>query len=457
MLGRTRLPIYERVGVPFIVDPDGRFDVRMNRFWTSVRFASLDSATQVSYAAKVAVFLDFLSYGRGGKSWTQATSEDRSAYHYYRTMDPNGPRVETATWNLETFAVASFYDFHESAGHVGRSPIEKDSKTLDTPFGRQTRDVPVELGRTKIPKSPWFTNREYEEWKRYGLRGYRADGRRDPSFRGEQSARNIAYSDLMFGTGMRLQEQSSLLVNEIPPRADGWLYRPLRINAAIAKNGSERDVYVARDVLTALVTYFDSDRRDAVETAQGSGAYDRVQGRLLVDPRDPSRFQDETRRWVPTAKATPDERLRMFVERNGELEPVLAFLTRSGMPIRTKTMQGIFAEGNERATNQGSPLRANPHKLRHSWATITMARLRRRYNFYSLHETGREIPFIGSPQRWVSERLGHRHLETTKRYIHSIEGLEGTVLQELIPDTDPLIAMPRQGDFTYDEYGLIVA
>ncbi|WP_211275415.1 hypothetical protein [Actinoplanes rectilineatus] len=48
------------------------------------------------------------------------------------------------------------------------------------------------------------------------MRGYDADGRRDPRWRGRNDDRNAAYSDVLFSSGMRRSEGGSLLTIEVP-------------------------------------------------------------------------------------------------------------------------------------------------------------------------------------------------------------------------------------------------
>jgi len=49
----------------------------------------------------------------------------------------------------------------------------------------------------------WLTPRPYRMRRDVGLRGYAADLRRDPSWRGRHDGRNAAYSDLLLGSGLR--------------------------------------------------------------------------------------------------------------------------------------------------------------------------------------------------------------------------------------------------------------
>ncbi|MCX2844163.1 ATP-binding protein [Curtobacterium flaccumfaciens] len=280
----------------------------------------------------------------------------------------------------------------------------------------------------------------------------RADptGERDPSFRGTESARNALFADFMFGTALRLTEQASLLLKEIPAPDSARVYFKMRVPAAIAKNESERDVYVAERLLRAVALYVESDRAAAVKHARRTGAYDSLANKITVD--DDGAYRNASGFRISTDQAAPEERLLMFRRTNEGLEPAALWLTRTGLPMRSRSWQGIFKAANLRAERLSVDLRCNAHKLRHSWATITLAQLQRRYNRYrdeAPHSTS-----IGDPLNWVSRRLGHRWVETTMIYIHNLNELEAETILTLIPNSVDLVALPTRDGASLDALGL---
>jgi len=53
--------------------------------------------------------LNFLHQSRGEKDWRDATEADHTAYHYWRRLDPRGPRVDGDTWSQEVSHLQQFY------------------------------------------------------------------------------------------------------------------------------------------------------------------------------------------------------------------------------------------------------------------------------------------------------------------------------------------------------------
>lgn len=408
--------LYERPNLPILLSPDGEFDLDLNSYWSDSLAALLAQGSLLLYARHLARFLTFIwherSPGAGHRSWRDVDEDDRRAYHYWRNSDPNGPRVASSTWNNEVIAINRFYEYQVAVGNMAASPIRKTWKVRQHPEPGRVRERIAgiaELRRPKRPHASWFTPKEYRTWKDVGVRGYLPTGLRDPDFRGEQAARNAVFVDLMFGTGLRLQEQASLLIMELPAADGTSVHSRLDVAASVAKNESARYVLVAQRSVRAVLTYIETDRADGVELAQASGAYSNINDKILVNADGVYENKNGIR--SKALEATPREREQLFKLTEEGFEPLALWLTRTGMPMRGSTWQGIFADANRRTARFGVELRCNAHKLRHSWATMTLAQLQRRYNHYrSGVPEGTEI---GDPLNWVSRRLGHRRIETT--------------------------------------------
>lgn len=434
--------LYERAGVPFVLDPRGGFDPDLNSFWTSSS-TLLAASTLNLYAHHLARFLDFVWHARSlpgnRRNWRAVGHEDRLAYNYWRNEDPAGPRIAASTWNNEVTAVAQFYAFQRSVGNLNATPIRllPPAKRARDDQVRQTENRPAELRRSKLATAPWLTPSEYRSWRDVGVRGFRPDGRRDPASRSQQTARNAAFTDLMFGVGLRLTEQASLLVAEVP-NAQRSMYSRLILPDAVAKNRSGREVLVAERALRAVELYVQSDRADAVRSAQANYRYESVRDKLVLDEQ--GTFRSAPGRRVRSIEASPTERSRLYRETPDGLEPAALWLRADGLPMRPRTWQGIFSQANSRAIRFGLDVECNPHKLRHSWATITLAQLQRRYN--KLRGESERAALIGDPLNWVSRRLGHRRIETTMVYIHNLAELETETILRLIPDREELVATP---------------
>ena len=92
----------------------------------------------------------------------------------------------------------------------------------------------------------------------------------------------------MVRTGLRLTEQASLTLFEIPDIDTHRAYSPTRLPSAIAKNGSGRRIYIPATVLREVWDYIRFDRAELIEQARRRGTYDRIPAKLLVeDPHMP--------------------------------------------------------------------------------------------------------------------------------------------------------------------------
>lgn len=62
----------------------------------------------------------------------------------------------------------------------------------------------------------WLPAASYRRWRDVGVRGFTAAGEQDPRFRGRWAGRNAVFCDLMVRTGLRLGEQATLALSEVP-------------------------------------------------------------------------------------------------------------------------------------------------------------------------------------------------------------------------------------------------
>lgn len=95
-------------GLPFLVSPDGLYDVGLNSYF---RLNPAPENTQAAIAYDLTAFFTFLWCHRepvGARSWRDADPEDRAAYHRWRRVDENGPGVKGSTWGREVATVNSF-------------------------------------------------------------------------------------------------------------------------------------------------------------------------------------------------------------------------------------------------------------------------------------------------------------------------------------------------------------
>jgi site-specific recombinase XerD len=93
--------------------------------------------------------------------------------------------------------------------------------------------------------------------------------------------------------------------------------------------------------------------------------------------------------------------------RRRDNHPTTLILSADGAPLARTSLVGIFRELSRTA---GFPVTA--HMLRHTYATFTLAALRKRKDF------------LGEPLLYVRDRMGHADVQTTAEYLHLINHLE---------------------------------
>lgn len=96
---------------------------------------------------------------------------------------------------------------------------------------------------------------------------------------------------------------------------------------------------------------------------------------------------------------------------NGGGVPDVLVLTAYGTEMARTSVVGLFGELSKRV---GFPVTA--HMLRHTYATYTLAALRK------------HPAFMGEPLLYVRDRLGHSNVQTTAEYLHLINQLEAQLV-----------------------------
>ncbi len=100
------------------------------------------------------------------------------------------------------------------------------------------------------------------------------------------------------------------------------------------------------------------------------------------------------------------------------------FVTRDGRAYRRNTVWQLYARMGRRHS-----LEVSPHVLRHTFATHTLAALRRVMN-------------VGNALLYVKERLGHQSVTTTERYLHHVDDVADEVMTsyqtELLEAMEPV-------------------
>lgn len=358
-------------GSPYLIDPFGRPDVRIGDYFRTELFDA-PPGTQEAAAYDLKRWVKFLWENRSEKSWRDATPADRRGYKQWRTVDPRGPQVELVTWDREVSTVNQFYIWAIANDHVRVNPIQQRESRSREPRRGHREETPAEASHAGSRNDiKWMPAADYREWRDVGLRGFSAAGLEDPSFRGGFASRNATYSDTMIRTGLRLSEQTSLSIFEVPDLLPGLRVQRFWLPGSIAKNESARHVYLAVSVLRDIWDFIEAERAEAIEHARAVGTYERMNDPLIVSDRTrPFVVVDGER--VPMARLDEHERLRVLIDTPEGLEPAALWLNEDGLPSRPSAWQEVFKTANKRCGRLGVRHRCHPHMLRHSFAVITL-------------------------------------------------------------------------------------
>lgn len=124
-------------------------------------------------------------------------------------------------------------EWAEKTGHIARSPVLVHAVRLRDGITVQVANQAPRDVRSSDVK--WLTPWTYRLWRDVGLLGYDAGQQPDPSWRGRNDARNAAFADLLFSSGLRLREAGCLLTAEVPEAAGGHRYCEGTVAGAVAK------------------------------------------------------------------------------------------------------------------------------------------------------------------------------------------------------------------------------
>ncbi|WP_218910050.1 site-specific integrase [Streptomyces sp. OK228] len=337
----------------FFTDPNHQVDPRLTLYTTRSAFAHLARETRRNYSGDCCLFFNFL--WQRDKNWSDAEAEDLLDFEEWRRWSPRNPRrISGSKWDRELSALARLYKWATAKRYVAANPV-----VMREVLGRHGEMVSVPAQRAKDARSSnvkWLTPRAYRLWRDVGLRGYTADGRRDPSFRGRNDDRNAAYSDLLFSSGMRLSEGGSLLTFEVPALEESMKrFFDGRLAKAATKSRRERTFYVAVEDLRSVAAYERTTRRAVIRRAQARGVYEAMDDIWVLEKRSGRQrsilhFWDENGQSVqrPLSSLDVEDRQRLFVEGDGGLEPLWLWLSQDGRPFQPHSWEAVYRAASER-------------------------------------------------------------------------------------------------------------
>jgi len=429
-------------GQPFVLGPDGAYDLNLNRFLRELDGWGVRSAhTVVAYARDLMLFARFLHERRGGRSLWRADQEDLRAYKRARRHTP-GFEVSAATWNRFLAALDKWVEWALYERLLTERPFRMVERTVLT--GRGLARVVVNAEREVDDETApvrFLPYVDYLLWRDVGLRGLLPDGGPDRGWRGRHGRRNAAFADLLVCTGMRLGEASSLLLPEVPAADGRAMTGAVQLASAVTKRNRARTVFVTRRVLRELHHWVEMERDELVTRKTAAGAYDHVADRVPVRSAGRMALTMAGRGGSrPYARITVGERRRLHrVDADGGAGgPLWLWLGENGLPLSASTWQAVFCRANERCARFGLQVRAHPHTLRHTFAVHMLGLLLRQTVRALRREPGGTLmsqqvkrQLVGDPLRKLQLLLGHRHRETTFVYLDVLDEAQEIVLAAL--------------------------
>ena len=438
-------------GTPIIVSPELELDPRLVAFCTQGPLASRRDLTKDAYARNIADWCSFL--WSEDLTWTDATESHYDDYRRWRT-DRNlhrsplpGERkvhIRESSFDRAHFALKLLYDWAVKQGHVDQSPVP-EARPAKSPRGRSRP-----TGHASRPERfRWVTPASYQVWRNVGLLGHEAV-RRDravvtgpplTSWRGHNTDRDSALTDLMITSALRSGEQRALLLPEMPEHSID-----LRLATETAKYRKSRIYTPLPLALDRVARYCQGERARAVRRAQAAGRYETraTSERLLVvrwvqDGRDLA-YEAEDGRCGLLDDLTIIERSQVFVRtEGGELEPQSLWLKDDGSAMTEDAWKKVFRRANNRVLTQweglGADVRTVPwissHSLRFSFALYVLAALHRRID----ERDGRDPHGAYDERNYetaydiVRDMLGHASVVTTKDiYLEPVKRLRSASL-----------------------------
>jgi hypothetical protein len=357
-----------RSGQEFLIRSDGRVVPAVNAFLGSRRMGNCSPLTREKYGRGLVIWLGYLD--AVGRAWDEAVEDDVDGFKFWRMTDAANPtRVAGSTLVDNLGAINAFYDW--AADRYGvRTPVARRELRARRP-GTAVESFAAMPHVVRDRDVKWLDPGGYGCWRDVGLRGLDRSGREARVWRGRNSQRDCAFSDGLYGTGLRLTEWSSVLVNELPADDPSRGYYTCWLAAACAKGSRGRRFWMPRSVLSDALAYGEGERAAAVRRARLAGRYE-LTGDVLVLERILAQRRVEVSdaagacSTVSLDALTPAARARLLRRCPAGLEPAGLWLNEDGLPRAAHGWAHTFDTANERAARAGlRGVVATAHMLRH--------------------------------------------------------------------------------------------
>lgn len=411
-------------GTPILLRPDGEPDYRVTAFFTrSLEFDRLATTAKATYATELKNWLNFL-HAVGEIEWDEATGDWFRRYRMWRLVARENPsRVTPATFAKCVPALRMFYEWAVDEGYALEIPLPKRLSA------HSTGGVPKDRRATR---DRWVMPETYAMWRNVGLRNRMAEfsdasavvatRTTSPGTRDRNQLRNVAFTDLALTTALRNREVAHLLWSELPSSASADAFLP----GTLAKGGRERGWSILTpQPFRNVDLYLRTVRRAHVAAGRRSGVYERP-GWIVVSGAGVEAGQVV----LPGGEVldvglfSVEERARLLIETDGGPEPMMVWLTETGVPMDASSWNNVFRKANGRVASEyrrlgvrSAPPRLSAHSLRSTCALFTLVSYVRAID---------ERLGIDPAEPWVEatyteafdhvrELLGHADVATTKQ------------------------------------------
>lgn len=419
-------------GMPFILGRDGTYDHHLNRFLRSCPTMGVRSPNSLrAYARDIVVWMRFLEERRDSKSVWSADRDDIAAFHEARRLSDPPFRISASSWNRMIAALDKLYRWAVDEKIIAVAPF-----TYRQFWSRASASGAVIAMAVNCAKESGARNGDmrfldlprYLVFRDVGLRGKLPDGREDPTWRGRNGERNALFAELLITTGLRLQEASSLLLNELPepgmPSDSKARSLAFRLAAATAKGSRGRDIRMPIRLIKQLQNYARIERENVLARVRRSHRIRRMDRSISVDGYEHRalRLADGDRSVrISVDQLPPSERARLIESTTGA--PLALWLTEDGRPMPMASWEAVFVRASERCRRFGfEDMQVTPHMLRHSFAVHMLTLLLREQIGWVISERSRHLGsayrrVIGDPLLKLQRLMGHSRIESTYIYL----------------------------------------
>lgn len=426
--------------VPIILRDGALYDAELDRFLRDLPANGARSRhTLRAYGYDIMLWTRFLDETRGKTVW-RADRDDVTAYHRARRRSGAAERISASSWNRAIAALDKLYAWALDEALIKASPFRRRTVWRRGRGGRAGQVAARNLSYEATPQRAdiaLVTMPEFLSFCDVGLRGFTAEGDFRAGARDRNGARNALFAELLFTTGLRLEEASSLFAMEIAPPPTRGPAR-LRLATRLTKGDKGRTIIIPRSIVAALRQYIELERAIAVAAFRAREEWDAINPIYCRRPSSRSHALISVRRSerMLLDELTPAERLRIVLvdARGRPLEPAALWLSEIGLPVAPNSWEKVFERASRRCSATGLSIKVAPHQLRHAFAVHMLAMLIRKT--IAEADSDERDPssaayrrLLGDPLHTVQRLLGHSSLETTYIYLDHLAGLQDTVDQ----------------------------